>query len=82
MVLLGEWFFDTEAGVPYLPEITQKPVDLAYAEAAFKKTILETDGVQQITSFAMDFNSATRKLTVTVSIATMYGTTENIQVIQ
>lgn len=80
MLLQGEWFLDTDAGVPYLQNITRKPMDLAFAESVFKQTVLETDGVSSIDSFSMTFDSSARELVVSITVITIYGTTANIQV--
>lgn len=81
LLLLNEWFLDTGAGVPYLQEITNKPADLALAESRIKTVILETDGVVDITSFSLDFNHATRKLSVSANLTTIYnGANSTVQV--
>lgn len=85
--LQGEWFLDTTAGVPYLNNatvskaITDKPADPAWADAVIQAEILDTDGVQAITSYSSVFNRSKRTFAVAVTIQTVYGTTENIEVI-
>ena len=82
LLLLGEWFLDTDAGVPYLSDVAIKPANLPLAEAAIKRAILETDGITEIRSFTMSLNRDTRRLTVAATAANIYGTTTNIKVIQ
>ncbi len=79
-LLRAEWFLDVDAGVPYIQRITVKPTDLFYTESIIKKTVLETEGVSEITSFGMDYNRDTRKLLVTMTVTTIYGTTADIRV--
>lgn len=80
MLLQGEWFLDTSAGVPYLQNIAIKPADFPFAEAVIKQTISETDGVASIESFSMEYDGTTRELVIVTSVKTIYGNTLNIQV--
>jgi hypothetical protein len=81
-LLRGEWFLDVDAGVPYLQEIMVKPADLQLAEAIIKQTIIETDGIDELRTFSMDFNRDTRVLFISATVTTIYGTTENIKVLK
>lgn len=78
-LLQAEWFLDTDAGVPYLQRVTAKPTDLFYTESIIKKTILETEGVEEITSFEMDYNRESRKLEIVATVTNIYGTTTDIR---
>lgn len=78
---LEEWFLDTEAGVPYFQEIFTKPANLANIESIFKSKILRTPGVQRLTDFSMDYEGgSTRRLTVSFSAETTYGSIDNDKV--
>lgn len=72
-LLLGEWFLDTSAGVPYLQEILVKPADPMHAEAIIKRCITETDGVESIVSFELLYDANTRRATITAVVRTIYG---------
>lgn len=80
LLLFNEWFLDTDAGVPYLQDVTIKPANMPLAEAVIKQTILETEGVLEIRSFNMTLDRNTRRLTVNATVANVYGTTSNIKV--
>jgi hypothetical protein len=80
LLLQGEWFLDINAGVPYLQKITVRPADLAFTAAVLKQTILETDGVAEVTSFDLAMDQVARKLTVSATVTTEDGSTANIQV--
>lgn len=80
MLLQGEWFLDTDAGVPYLQRIAVKPADFQYAESVIKQTILDTDGIASMESFSMSYDGNTRELVINTSVKTIYGNTLNIQV--
>lgn len=77
----GEWFLDTEAGIPYFQEIFTKPVNLANIESIFKTAILTTPGVSKLNEFSLTYEGdSSRKLTVFFSADTIYGTIDNEQV--
>jgi hypothetical protein len=80
-LILGEWFLDVEDGVPYLQSIFVKPADLALSESILKARIVDTEGVQELTNFQFLFDRNTRQVTVTGTVRTVYGTTDNIRVI-
>lgn len=82
LLVLGEWFLDTEDGVPYLEKIFIKPEDLAQVEAILKARISETEGVQTLFDFQLLFERSTRSVTITATLQTIYGTTKNIRIIQ
>lgn len=65
-LLKGEWFLDTDAGLPWLQEIMVKPENLQLFESLLKAEILETFGVKEITSFDLVFNRSTRVVTVSI----------------
>jgi hypothetical protein len=69
----SEWFLDTEFGTPYLDEILGKQISLSGAIAALKRSIMEVDDINQITSFNTDFDRKLRKLTVTFECSTPFG---------
>lgn len=76
----GEWFLDTDFGVAWFQSILVKPSNIPLSEALIKAMIIATDGVDQIKSFSLTVNSAKRIASLSVSLTTIYGTTENIQV--
>jgi hypothetical protein len=85
LMIQGEWFLDTSAGVPWWqPEgngvqpIMGASRNLQYAEAVLKTAILGTDGVATLESFSMSFNGTTRNLTVSASGTTVDGDDFNI----
>lgn len=73
---VGEWFLDTDFGTPYLQSILGKQLTLSGAVAAIRKSILEVEGVQQITQFSYTFNNTTRTLSLEFTVSTPYGLVE------
>ena len=69
----GEWFLDTEFGTPYIEQVLGKQISLSGAVAALKKSILEVNDVDRITSFKYSFDRAARSLSVDFECATKYG---------
>ena len=73
MTFEGEWFLDTAAGVPWLDQLLGRSYDSALAEAVVKAEILDTDGVEEITSFSVRFNREPRNLDIhSVEVLTDY----------
>lgn len=69
----GEWVYDTTAGVPWLSQILGKGYDPALAESVVKAELLDTDGVEEITSFSVGFEKGTRGLIINeVEVLTDY----------
>lgn len=70
---LGEWFLDTSVGIPYFQEVFTKPAIISLVESRLKDEIISTPGVLSLDTFATNFNSTTRALTVSFSATTIYG---------
>lgn len=70
----GEWFLDNTAGMPWVEKVlgfnTQDVYDLA-----IKSLVLSMQGVQAINTYSSVLSASSRKLTVTMTIATQFGTT-------
>lgn len=79
-LLRGEWFLDTDAGVPYLADIAIKPANLPLAESLLKQTIIDTEGVASVTGFSVALDREARKLTVSATVATIYDDNTTIKV--
>lgn len=71
----GEWFLNSDVGVPWLADILGKGYDPALAESVIKSVVRKTDGVTEITSFSVRFNKIRRELAASsISINTVYDT--------
>jgi hypothetical protein len=71
-LLSGEWFLDLAEGTPYVPAVFGKHTKASY-DFALRRRILETEGVTEITEYESSFDGETRKLSVSVTINTVYG---------
>jgi len=70
----GEWFLDTTVGVPFYEDILVKNPDIPNIETILKAEILDTPGVVELLAFESSFDAQARKLTVTFTVSTDYGT--------
>lgn len=75
-LFLGEYFRDITDGTPWFEQVLGKNTNLNTSAAVLRNRISQTPGVVRLTSFNMDFDLPTRKLTVTASALTRYGLAE------
>lgn len=64
---LGEWYLNTDLGIPYLTKMLEKGVDIAFIEAVFKSSIYEVPEIQELKTFSVTVEPASRKLKVNFS---------------
>ncbi len=64
LVFKEEWFLDEREGMPWFQDILSKPMDQGFVESEMKRVILETEGVEKLTAFSLDYNSLERRLYV------------------
>ena len=72
-LLTGEWFLDVTEGTPWATRVWGKQARSTY-DPILRRRILQTAGVRELTSYASAFDGETRKLTVTATLDTVYGT--------
>ena len=70
----GEWFLDTSDGTPWRTEVLGKYTMQTY-DAVLKARILNTPGVSSIAAYSSTFDGNSRKLSITATINTIYGST-------
>lgn len=75
----GEWFADKNYGVPYFGRIYGKGNKNA-ADAIFKGTIRNTEGVIKLTRFISTLDKVERKYTLVFSVLTTEGEITDIEV--
>ena len=71
----GEWFLDQGAGVPYFQEVLQKGTPPSRIRALIRQTILETEGIASVDELELDYDGATRSLTVAFKATAVDGET-------
>jgi hypothetical protein len=68
----GEWYLDTTAGMPWKTKVLGFNTKTMY-DGAVQKMIRGVTGVTGITSYSSSLDSTTRKLSITATISTAYG---------
>ncbi|KAF1011861.1 hypothetical protein [Acinetobacter bereziniae] len=71
---IGEWFADTSDGTGWSQAILGKQSKNLY-ELTLRQRVLETYGVSSIESFQSSLDANSRKLTVSMTVNTIYGQT-------
>lgn len=67
--MLGEWFLNTEIGVPYTQRVLSKQITVPALKQIFTTASLEVPGILQVTSVIVtDLNVATRTADITVNV--------------
>ena len=74
-LLLGEWFLDTGAGVPWFDQILIKNPNRAIVQGVLKRAILQTPKVNDLIRFDISEDSVNRKIVVNFTVTTNDGST-------
>ncbi len=69
----GEWFLNSQDGTPYQFQILGMG-KVNNVEPVLRQRILQTEGVNEIINFNVDYNANSRNVIVNSSINTIYGT--------
>lgn len=69
----GEWFLDLSRGVPYYQNILVKNPNPLIIESVLKQTILDVQGVLELTQFDLNYDNSTRKLALDFEVRTSEG---------
>lgn len=72
----GEWYLNILAGVPYYQYFFVKEPNQIQVESFLKDEIVNTRGVEEITSFSSDYNAQKRTFGVQFSAKTVSGEIE------
>ncbi len=70
----GEWFLDTDAGVPLFERILVKGPNLALVKSVIRKTVLAVPRVTGVPVLEVTFNRAARSLAVQFTATSDAGT--------
>lgn len=73
-IYLGEWFLDTDIGLPFFQQILIKNPDQSKIDGLFLNQILGTPGVIAVTNYSFSVDFSLRVLTVSFSAQTTSGT--------
>ncbi len=70
---LGEWFLNTELGVPYYQKVLGQKPRVGILQSVFRDAALVTNGVKQVNDIVIDYTSATRTLRVDMTVTSETG---------
>ena len=73
LAFLGEWFLDTDFGVPYLDKVLIKAPQRAQLEAVFRARIADVPGVSAVGRLDLQIDRALRQLRVEFEAETIEG---------
>lgn len=71
---LNEWFLNLNEGIPYFERVIGAKPDLALIDTLYRRAILATPGVGSIKNLKLDFDRATRALSVRFEATLIDGT--------
>ena len=80
MAVKGEWFLDTDVGLPYFESILVKSPNISYIEDLYKQAILSVDEVTELVSFALQFEPTTRQMQADFKVTIISGETLTLTV--
>lgn len=69
----GEWFLNTDDGIPYLEYVLVKTPNQAHIRQILSEAILSVDGVNEISSLELSYRRVERSLAVEYVVETDYG---------
>jgi len=75
----GNWFLDTQHGLPYFQTILGKPVKVSDVAIEIKSAILQTPDVASIETFDIILDPTDRVLTAVATIKNVFGTTIHVR---
>lgn len=77
---LGEWFLNSDVGMPYYQSIFKKGVTKASVDILFQAAILEEEGVTSIVEFNSSLDVSTRTYTLSFRVMTTDGVSNTITI--
>ena len=72
-LLLGEFYLDRSAGTPWFEQVLTDNPDIRLIETTLKERILDAPDVTGLLSFDLDFDAASRSLTLSFVAQTVFG---------
>jgi hypothetical protein len=72
-MVYGEWFLNTEIGVPWFDKVFVKNPDLSAIDIILKSTILDTLEVTELLAYKSALDRTRRKFSVTFTALSIYG---------
>lgn len=79
LMFKGEWFLDTQAGVPWIKEILGTKNSLSSIKAIILNAVTDVYGVEEVTNYEQTYDGTNRSLSISIEIQDIYNVTNNIQ---
>lgn len=76
LTFLGEWFLDTEHGVPYFEQVLKKAPSRATVEAVIRAKVKDVPGVVSISDMRLLMDAPGRRLAIQAKAQTNEGLVE------
>ena len=70
---LGEWFLDRRIGVPYYQKLLGQKPNTTTVKALMRQVIAATPGIETINDLTVDYDGATRVLSISFRSETSEG---------
>jgi hypothetical protein len=64
----GEWFLNTQLGIPYYESILEEKNSLQAIKAILMDAIKKVEGVKELTQFELKYNNDTRLVSINFSV--------------
>ena len=69
----GEWFLDTEAGVPWFQRILTRPVEIGVVNAILSSALEDVEGVVRVENVDATLDRENRAMTFSATLVTEEG---------
>jgi hypothetical protein len=79
-IFKGEWFMDTEFGVPYYQNVLGQKSSLDAVNAIMVDQILSTDGVASLSHFNVTFDAPTRDYRLNFGVKSTQGSIVEVSI--
>jgi hypothetical protein len=73
LLIQGEWFLNSQIGLPLFSKILVKNPDFSAIDVMIKATIVDTPEVTGLIAYSSMFNKTARRLSVSFQASTIYG---------
>lgn len=73
LTFLGEWFLDDRVGIPWIEDILIKNPNSSHIKAMIYDQIVEVEGVKEVISIDIYFETKEREMNIQFKVSTTYG---------